>query len=175
MEKSRISLLRFFNALFIVVLSVVILGAYIYQYTARQDPCPLCELQRLSMLCIAIGPLLNLRFGLNPLHYSISIFAAVFGGAVSLRQISLHVCPGFPTFGLPVLGYELYTWAFIVFCCSLVTVAILLLFFREGDTKEHRGMSPFEKCSAGLVFLITLANAVSVFMVCGIGVCSDAM
>lgn len=175
MLNSRPALIRFLNALFIVVLSAVILCAYIYQYTARQNPCPLCELQRLSMICITFGPLLNLRFGLNPQHYSISIIGAIFGAIVSLRQICLHICPQFPTFGLPVFGYELYTWALIVFCCSFFAVGLLLLLSKEGDSKIENKMNRFEKFAAAFVFVIIIANAITVFLTCGIGFCSDSM
>ena len=175
MNSFRIQLLRFLNALFIVVLSLVIIGAYIYQYTARQNPCPLCELQRLSMMVLAFGPMLNLKFGFRTSHYSVSILGALFGSAVSLRQICLHICPGFTTFGLPVFGYELYTWAFIVFFSSLFAVAVLLLSHKDEDKRAPESLNLFEKISMLLVFLIALANAFTVFLTCGVKFCPDSM
>ena len=101
------------NALLILVL-VCVIGAAFYQEATKQGPpCPLCLLQRIGMIGIATGALMNLRFGIRSQHYALSLLSAGLGGAVSVRQILLHVCPGFPEFGYPVLGYGLYTWAFI--------------------------------------------------------------
>ena len=82
-----------------------------YQLITHEDPCPLCLLERLGMIGIGVGALMNLRFGLRVEHLGLSLLAAFAGRLVSLRQIALHVCPEFPTFGSPVLGFDLYVWA----------------------------------------------------------------
>ena len=106
---------RIISSLLIITLAGVITAGFGYQITMHEEPCPLCFLQRAAMIGAAIGQLLNFRFGVKMSHHAISLFHCLFGAVVSLRQISLHVCPGFPLFGSPVLGYSLYTWAGITF------------------------------------------------------------
>lgn len=172
MDNLRTSAIRFLNALLIVVLSLVILGAYIYEFLYKKSPCPLCELQRLAMILICFGPLLNFKFGFRPLHYSISIFAALFGAIVSLRHIALHVCKEPLKTSVPVWGFQLYVWAFFVFGASILAIGLFLL-IQEDSIKKVVKTNLFEKFSFLLVFTVTVANVVSAFWMCGFGFCID--
>lgn len=164
---------RIANALFIYVLCGVLTAAYTYQFTTHENPCPLCLLQRLGMIGVAAGLLMNLRFGIRAEHYGLCILSALLGRFVSLRQIGLHVCPQFPTFGEPVLGYDLYAWAYIVFSCSALAIAALLIVF--GMT-NHRPVKTFwggwEITAFCLVGLLVLGNFVTTLIICGLGACS---
>lgn len=166
------NLQRILNVLFIYVLCGVLLSAYAYQFLKHEEPCPLCLLQRLGMLGIILGLLMNLRFGIKTEHYGLSILSAVIGRFVSLRQISLHVCPQFATFGEPVLGFDLYVWAFIVFTCSIIAIAILLILF--GFTR-HQEFKPvwgsWEKLGFTVTTLLVLGNIITSFMDCGFSAC----
>jgi disulfide bond formation protein DsbB len=163
---------RLINRLWILVLCLVMLGAYFYQITKSEEPCPLCLLQRLGMIGICCSLFLNLRFGIKAEHYGMALLSAILGRIVSLRQISLHVCPDFPTFGEPVFGYDLYVWAFIVFTCSVFATAISLIIF--GFT-SHKPVLPvwnkWDKMVFLLVAMITFANVISTFFECGLGPC----
>jgi heme O synthase-like polyprenyltransferase len=120
-----------------------------------------------------VAVLLNLRFGLRSEHYGLALLTSVGGGAVSLRQILLHVCPQFPTFGFPVFGYDLYVWAFIVFTCSVLGAAILLIVHGFSHHKDpilqwdHWGQSAF-----WLIVLVVLVNLVTIIQVCGLSACA---
>lgn len=164
---------RILNALFILVLCAVLLGAYFYQFTKHEEPCPLCLLQRLGMIGIAVALLMNLRFGIRVQHYGLAILSALLGRIVSLRQIALHVCPEFPTFGEPVFGFDLYVWAFIVFSCSIFAAAVLLILFGYTKPREYQPTwGSMEKFAFGLVTLITVANIITTFMECGFTHCA---
>jgi len=168
----RNKIVTFLNSLFPIVLACVVLGGYYIQITRHELPCPLCMLQRIAMIGTAMGPLLNLRFGFSTSHYAISLFAAIFGGSISLRQICLHICPGFPTFGEPVLGLSLYTWAFIVFASSIFAVAILLLMHTPSkDFPKPRKVAPLGMVAFGLVLLVAFADVITTFMECGLSAC----
>jgi disulfide bond formation protein DsbB len=117
------------NALFVFILGLVLLGAFGYQIIKKEPPCPLCLLQRLGMLGIMVGCMLNLKFGVNMAHYGLMLLSACFGGTVSLRQIGLHVCPQFQTFGEPVFGFDLYAWALFVFASSILATSLLLYLY----------------------------------------------
>ncbi|WP_409072021.1 disulfide bond formation protein B, partial [Listeria monocytogenes] len=46
-------------------------------------PCPLCLLQRILFALLAVGPILNIRYGPRPSHYALSLLAAIVGAVVS--------------------------------------------------------------------------------------------
>jgi len=93
---------------------------------------------------------------------------------VALRQISLHVCPGFSQFGVPVLGLSLYTWSFIVFVCCILAVALLLfLYDPEEDHDTLHNLTGLEQFALGFAFLIAFANIIATLNQCGIGPCHD--
>lgn len=162
------------NALVIVILCGVLLSAFGVQIFEHEQPCPLCLLQRLGMIGAATALLLNLFFGTRPSHYGLAILSSLFGGFVALRQISLHVCPGFSQFGVPVLGLSLYTWSFIVFVCVVLAVALLLFLY---DPKESAAQRPplnaWSKTACALLLFVAAANVITTFMQCGLGPCVD--
>jgi disulfide bond formation protein DsbB len=162
--------IRFLQALHIIVLCCVLLGAFGVQIFLQEEPCPLCFLQRLAMTGIAVALLCNLRFGVRPLHYGLAILSCIFGASISLRQTALHICPQFPTFGEPIWGFDLYWWACIVFASSLFVISVELFLFRKEHEKPYK-LNPFEWTAFGLFALIVLGNFISVFSICGLGAC----
>lgn len=163
---------RNLNALMVIVLSSVLLAAFGVQIFMHEEPCPLCMLQRLGMIGVATGALLNIWFGIRMSHYGLCLFSALTGSFVALRQISLHVCPGFPTFGIPVLGLSLYTWSFVVFVCIIFAVAFLLFLYNPEENKvESPPINSLGKFAFILILCIALANIVTTFMQCGFSPC----
>lgn len=161
------------NAILIIILCGVLTSAYGVQFIYNEEPCPLCLLQRIAMISVASGAALNLYFGVHMSHYGLILLSAVAGGSVAIRQISLHICPGFPTFGIPILGLSLYTWSFIVFVCVVLYTAMLLILY---DPKEYRSnitLNSFCKFSLYFLLLIAFSNIITTFVQCGFGVCSD--
>lgn len=125
------------------------------------------------MLGVAVGALLNVRFGIKASHYSIMLLSALGGGFIALRQISLHICPGFPLFGVPFWGFSLYTWSFFVFAATVLAVALLLLLYdpkKEGEAPDYDFLS---KALLWTLLLVAIGNVFSVLMQCGFGPCSD--
>jgi disulfide bond formation protein DsbB len=49
--------------------ALVLAAAFAAQLLLHELPCPLCLLQRLQFTVLAIGPILNIRFGLRPSHF----------------------------------------------------------------------------------------------------------
>jgi len=166
------SFIRTSNALLILVLMGVICTAFYKEYTGEGPPCPLCLLQRLGMIGMATGILMNLRFGIHIRYYSFSLMSAFIGGAIAIRQICLHICPGFPVFGVPVFGLNLYSWSFIVFCCASISI-IIFLFLYSADQKKMIPMNGLEKMAFIALVAVTLANSTTVFQQCGFGPCKD--
>src|ERR1700680_2384770 len=94
------------NALCVYDIALVLIAAFTGQILLNELPCPLCLLQRVLFSLLAIGPILNIRFGPRPGHYALSLLAAVVGAVVSARQILLHIMPGDPGYGSALLGYH---------------------------------------------------------------------
>ena len=77
------------NALGLYAIAGILLAAFVMQIVLQELPCPLCLLQRVAFVALAVGPILNLRFGPRPSHYALSLIAAVMGtfaGAAALRR-----------------------------------------------------------------------------------------
>ncbi len=161
---------RNLNALLVLIISSILLGACAIQVFEDETPCPLCFLQRLGMFGVATGALMNCRFGRRALHYGLSLISALFGGAVALRQIALHICPGSPKFGLPFWGLNLYTWSFLVFACSVAYIALLLIFF-DRSKKSEGSMNAFGHLAFIAAFGLEIANIVTSLVICGWGTC----
>jgi hypothetical protein len=67
------------NALGLYALAAVLAAAFAAQLLLHELPCPLCLLQRLQFTLLAIGPILNVRWGPRPSHYALSLLAAIVG------------------------------------------------------------------------------------------------
>lgn len=168
------SIERHLNALMVVIISSVLFGALGIQFFLKEEPCPLCLLQRLGMMGVAISALMNVRFGIRKRHYGIALFSCVFGGFVALRHIALHACPGFPTFGKPFWGLSLYTWSFILFSSSVFYIgALLSIFDKQVESDTLKKMNWFGTLAFIALLIAILMNVGTTFLQCGLGVCQD--
>lgn len=164
-------LVIFFNGLLICIYCTIIATALSLEIFKNEVPCPLCYLQRVAMITICIAALCNLYYGVRSSHYGLIIFSAVVGGIVAFRQISLHICPEFPKFGIPFWGLSLYTWAFLTFVCSILLVGFLLCLYRPSQLDRVGAWNGFSRFAAGYLIAIICANLISVFVHCGLGMC----
>lgn len=163
------SLEKHLNALQVVIISAVLFGAFAIQIFLHERPCPLCFLQRLGMLGVAIGALMNIKFGPHKRYYAFSIFAAFFGGFVGLRQFLSHACPGSPTFSTSFWGLSLYTWSFIVFVSSVLFAALMLVFFDQKKAAGH--LNWWHKSAFLTLFVAAVGNIGASLLICGLGPC----
>jgi disulfide bond formation protein DsbB len=164
------------NALSLYAVALVLAVAFAAQLVLQELPCPLCLLQRIQFAVLAIGPILNVRFGPRPSHYALSLLAAVAGAAFSARQVLLHILPGDAGYGTALLGYHYYTWALIGFAVAIVLLAAILLFdrqFEDDSAVPQRGGGAFATTAVWLVIGLTALNVVSTLLECGFGACAD--
>ena len=159
---------------------IPVIGAYWIQFIEGEFPCPLCLLQRLAMLGVAIGAMMNLRFGVRTSHYAVTIFSAIFGAAVSARQILLHIAPGNPNgpgYGSPVFGWHLYTWGLVIFMATIGVVALMMFYEKHFDLNTPASPRPMSKpvmAVCALVIFLTAANIFTTFLMCGLAPCPDS-
>ncbi len=161
------------NALIILIISGVLISAFGVQILLQEQPCPLCFLQRLGMIGVALGLMMNLRFGIKMKHYGLSLFSCVFGASVAIRQTFLHICPSEPSFGMPVLGLSLWIWSFLVFVCSILAIALLLfLYVPSSEDQDIQKMNWFGILAVWVLALVVFFNILTSLHLCGLGPCS---
>jgi disulfide bond formation protein DsbB len=154
------------NTLSLYGVALVLAAAYAAQFILRELPCPLCLLQRILFAALAVGPILNIRFGPRPSHYAMSLLAAVAGAVASTRQVLLHIMPGEAGNGSALLG----------FIAAIVLLAAILLFDRQFE--EDKAVLPatggaFAQTAVWLVIALTAANVATTLLECGFGACAD--
>lgn len=170
----RYEFLLLVETIMIFVIVGVFAGSFHEEFFRQEAPCPLCYLQRLSFISVAVGAMMNLRISIKIQHFAFSVLSAIFGQVVSTRQILLHICPGEPKFGIPILGLNLYTWAYIIFACIIFAQIIMLfIYIPEVSHIPHKKMRWWETLATVLVLLVILGNIVSLFIECGMGLCED--
>lgn len=179
--RMTVPLERALNVVALLGVLVVLTGSLLLQFGVGEQPCPLCLVQRSGMIGLAVGPVMNLLWGLRAQFYALSILAALVGGAGSVRQILLHIAtPGDPGYGPQVLGFHLYTWADITFVAAIALIAVILL-FREPLEAHDRGLlaegaSRMRAIAIGTMLWVAayaVIIAVSVIPECGVGMCPD--
>lgn len=161
------------NTLALAVISAVLGGAFVEQIFVGELPCPLCLLQRAGLITVGLGFLLNLRFGIQPIHYGTTLIGALIGATASVRQILLHIAPNDPGYSKAVFGFHLYTWSFVSFVAILFAIGILLCLCRPHD---HARPTTTGR-TTGIVMLsfavIVIANLFSTLLECGLSQCGD--
>ena len=162
------------NALGLYAIALVLTVAFAAQLVLHELPCPLCLLQRIQFALLAVGPVLNVRFGPRPSHYALSLFVAAAGAAFAMRQVLLHIMPGDPGYGSALLGYHYYTWAFIGFAVAIVALAAMLSFDGQfADDKPPVPTNAFARTAVWLVIALSALNVVATLLECGLAACPD--
>ena len=156
------------------VLVAVLAAAFGVQLWLGEPPCPLCVMQRTALMLTGLGPLhilLRANTGLltardAAVGQGMAIVAAALGAAVAARQIFLHILPGDPGFGSPVLGLHLYTWCFIAFACQIAASGVLAI--AAGWLSDSKVSWPAARITAIAFAAIVTANLLSVVAEAGL-------
>lgn len=170
---------RIINVVALLGLLGVLAGSLHLQLGIGEQPCPLCLVQRSGMIGLAVGPTMNLLWGIRARHYAISILAAFAGGAGSVRQILLHIQPDDPGYGPEFWGLHLYTWALVTFALGAAGCALLLVWQTPLDAGDTGVMGQRGWLRALSFFVIAwlaidlLIIGFTVIPECGLGMCPD--
>lgn len=167
------TIVRLFNMLEILGIFLVLLLAFMFQFVFHELPCPLCLLQRVGFIAIMIGFLMNLRYGLRPSHYAMSLIGALFTSFVALRQIALHVVPGTGSYGSPLLGLHLYTWSYITSMLIIVVSTVMLGVDSQYNLLEniHTKNNRQTHVLFAITALFVIVNIITVLRICGLYEC----
>lgn len=164
-----------FNLLGFVGITLILLASVVCQILLHELPCPLCLLQRLGFLGIALGFLMNVSYGPRPSQYAIVLLSACYAGLVGARQVLLHIVPGTGSYGNAVLGLHLYTWTCISSVFVIIVTSIMLGFSKQ-SAKSNYNVLHFSTCSHllfGTMLAVAVANVMLVVFQCGLYVCPD--
>jgi disulfide bond formation protein DsbB len=156
------------------VLFAVLAAAFAVQLWLGEPPCPLCVMQRIALMLVGLGPLhilLRAHGGILSARVAaagqgMAIIAALLGAVVAARQMLLHILPGDPGFGTPVLGLHLYTWCFIAFACQIAASGVLLI--AAGWLADSKVSWPATRITAVAFAAIVIANLLSVVAEAGL-------
>lgn len=169
--------LRYLSVLGLLAMEAVLIYALYDQFFKHDLPCPLCLLQRVGFVACMIALLLNITYGPKPWHYGLLLISGIFGAAVALRQVSLHVVPATPPYGEDFFGMHFYTWAFVSFVSIILLTSLLLLIPNQYSDNEafiaftHQPLWVRLIVTTGL--LVILVNMGSALIECGFWVCDD--
>jgi disulfide bond formation protein DsbB len=167
-------MVRWFNLIALYAINLSLLIAFYYQFVFGELPCPLCLLQRVALIMVGIGFLLNIRCGSGFLHYGLIILSALAGMVSSGRQVLLHIIPGTDAFGSALFGLHFYTWALISFMLVLLGVGLIMLIENcVGDERLNTICGRTGQWAGLLLLVIVLVNLLSTFLECGLGSCPD--
>lgn len=163
------------NVLAVLGITAVLIVAFVLQFGFRELPCPLCLLQRLGFALMAMGFLFNLRFGLRPSHYAMSLLSAVYTAFVASRQVLLHIVPGTGNYGPPIFGLHMYTWTFILSVMVIIITTIMLSIDRQYvpanvNNIKNRKMIPYV---FGIFLALMILSAIATWSECGWTECVD--
>lgn len=163
--------------IFVVGWTGVICGGLGVQFGSWDYPCPLCMVQRMFMALAALGAAVIVRKGMTgavaardyAMGWGLAVVGCVAGGFTAWRQTMLHILPGDPGYGAPVLGLHLYVWALILFVAAIATVGAVLSFSHSTAARTipatpHRLIGLIALWFLGIVLAI---NLVSVFLLEG--------
>ena len=157
---------------------VVMLAAFYIQFAMGEFPCPLCMLQRYGMILSSLGALFVImqarRGTLTASRYAqglgMGLLGALTGAPVSVRQIELHIKPGDPGYGEPVLGLHLYTWALITFVIVMIYVGAALMLMPKSIPAAPEAGTAGRAVSTLVIWLfiaVVAANVVAIIFLDG--------
>jgi disulfide bond formation protein DsbB len=176
-------LLALLNYTYLLLVMFVIAGiltaAMTLQYVNGELPCPLCLLERVAMLGVCFGIMLNFRHGFSYQNTGFSLLFAIVLLVISVRQslLDIYLRPGHEYIGSAIFGIHMPVWSIIIALALLIAYAIKLAilggdeYLREADVGEFPAIRSIADILNIYVIALCLINLVSVVLQCGFGEC----
>ncbi len=172
LRSSQLNIGDVLNILGLFGVSVSLVIAFYYQLFQHELPCPLCLLQRVGMIAMGFGFLMNVRFGIRSAHYGVALLGSLLTGAIASRQVFLHILPGDPGYGEAHFGLHFYTWVVVSALVAIVFISGLLVLKSWERASTIRQQPYFLGKLAIVVFIFLIAaNLISTLLECGVGEC----
>jgi disulfide bond formation protein DsbB len=176
-------LLAWLNYVYLLLVMFVIAGiltaAMTLQYAKGELPCPLCLLERVAMLGVCFGIMLNFRHGLSYQNTGFSLLSAILLLVIAVRQslLDIYPRPGHEYIGSAIFGIHMPVWSIIIALALLIAYAIKLAilggdeYLREAEVAEFPAIKKIADALSLYVIAICAINLVSVIVQCGFGEC----
>jgi disulfide bond formation protein DsbB len=160
------------NALGAIVAALVIAGAWYFEFSTHEAPCPFCLMIRICFTGIAIGALLNVRFGVRAAHYGLCLLFAVVGLVISFYDVVSSYPPISSWGSTPFMGLHLPTWGFISFAGAAALLGVVLFWNGQFRPPPAPDAAPTSWRFLGyaayaLIAFITAGNVIIGYTVCG--------
>ena len=169
---------RWLNILGIFAVITIITITLMQQFGYGLAPSYLGTVQRSALIGVAIGPILNLLWGMSPQHYAVSLFSAMIGGLSSGLQMlrgaqgTLTLDPNDIIVGLPI-----YEWALVVFVGAMISIGCMLLWIKSWAAWDH-GITNHRSPSRAIAYMTMIWLAMYLVLIiiqtlfaCGAGGC----
>jgi len=166
-------------SLVMFVIAGILTMAMTLQYANGELPCPLCLLERVAMLGVCFGIMLNLRRGFSYQNTAFSLLSAIFLLIVSVRQslLDIYPRPGHEYIGSAIFGIHMPVWSIIIALSLLTAYAIKLAilggdeYLREAELADFPAISKIASVLSLYVIAICVVDLASVMLQCGLGEC----
>ena len=171
---------RWLNIIAIFAVLTIITITLMQQFGYGLAPSYLGTVQRSALIGVAIGPILNLLWGMSPQHYAVSLFSAMIGGLSSGLQMlrgaqgTLTLDPNDIIVGLPI-----YEWALVVFVGAMVSIGCMLLWIKSWAAWDH-GITNHRSPSRAIAYMTIIWLAMYLVLIiiqtlftCGAGECQS--
>lgn len=162
------------NVVGAIVAALVITGAWYFEFSTHEAPCPFCLMIRICFTGIAIGALLNVRFGVRVSHYALCLLFAVVGMVISFYDVVSSYPPISSWGSTPFMGLHLPTWGFISFAAATALLGAVLSWEGQFHTRSvsadvaSTSWRVLYYVAIGLVAFITAGNVIIGYTVCGV-------
>lgn len=156
----------------VLLLSIVPVGTAVFLlgFLVGDSPCVMCWEQRTGMVLVALTGLFVLRFGPRPKYLGLAVMLGAWGLFMGLRHTGMHAARDVGQgFSLEILGAHTYTWALFIFWVCTVTMGVLLMLLRDGESSltEPRTLRPLERFAFGVFLVVVAGNAAQAFVSTG--------
>lgn len=175
--------LALLNYVYLLIVMFVIAGilttAMTLQYVKGELPCPLCLLERVAMLGVCFGIMLNFRRGFSYQNTGFSLLFAIVLLVIAVRQslLDIYPRPGHEYIGSAILGIHMPVWSIIIALSLLTAYAIKLAilggddYLRKAELAEFPAIRKIADVLSLYVIAICVVNLISVILQCGFGEC----
>ncbi len=176
-------LLALLNYVYLLLVMAVIAGiltaAMTLQYVKGELPCPLCLLERVAMLGVCFGIMMNFRRGFSYQNTGFSLLFAIVLLVIAVRQslLDIYPRPGHEYIGSAIFGIHMPVWSIIIALSLLTAYAIKLAvlggdeYLRQADLGEFPAIRKISDVLSLYIIAICIINLVSVILQCGFGEC----
>lgn len=128
-----------------------------------ESPCLLCGHERFGMVAVGVLGLFMVRYGVKIKYVALVFLCGFWFLFEGLRHVGNHAARDIGQgFGEAMFGLHTYTWAFVVYWCVILAMALMLFFIRKDNVLGKDLLEPsvkikeFSGYAKGVVALSTL-------------------